>query len=566
MATQLVVRYGGTTHRFVVNTQVQVTAAGAVQAELAGSKLGDHHFDVSASLVGSTIELLVRIPSPPALVAAGAPFLMDVKQNLEVMRLANGVISLRAHPSSPGNRFTGGFHPRLEGHLANSGPGHLFYIDVDNVFLDVTLLAGVTNPKFAAPYLSASPLPTPPAGTPAHYGSKLFLYEYTRGRPALWAVNIPPAVKPDTKPAHFVMFYRPIGDANVPYKNVDDASSTSLMRYLLDPVIAPFFVLTIKGAKKLTQIQNCGFERQVSEAKKPVIFVTPQHHVSDYGDSANENWPKTLQHLKTALWADNHIGGSIATGLDLGKKALAGFSFGGIPLFAALKPHPKQIDELYLFDAKGFDPAALQKWFALGGKKLRMFGGGFEHKGMLDLEKALSTSSAITRPDTLDAWGTDRLYQTAVFMTALTDASASAPAGSLSARTGLFLASRLGNIGIELQGKSSAGAVIARSVKVPEVAEDEFAAVLASYTECFADPTCKTALNKEFKKSKTGPPVIPVATAADVSALAAAMVTRVQKTRHQWTVVGGRDSTGAFDRGTSFRGFLQQAIEAGNFP
>ena len=566
MATQLVVRYGGTAHRFVANTQVQVTAAGTVQKELAGSKLGDHHFDVSASLVGSTIELLVRIPSPPAL-ASSVPFLMDVKQNLEVMRLANGVISLRAHPTSPGNRFTGGFHPRLEGHLANSGPGHLFYVEVDNAFLHVTQLAGVTNAKFAAPYLSATPLPTPPAGTPAHYGSKLFLYEYTRGRPALWAVNIPPAVKPDTKPAHFVLFYRPIGDATVPYTNVDDASSTSLMRYLLDPVFGPFFVVTIKGAKKLTQIQNCGFERQVSEAKKPVIFVTPQHHANDYGDSANENWPKTLQSLKTALWAENHIGGSIATGLDLGKKALGGFSFGGNPLFAALKKHRKDIDELYLFDPKGFDPAALQQWFALGGKRLRMFGGGFEHKAMLDLEKALSTSSATTRPDTLDAWGTDRLYQTAVFMVALTDASAaSAPAGSLSARTGLFLASRLGNIGIELQGRSSAGTVIVRSLRVPEVAEDEFAAVLANYTECFADPACNAALVKEFAKSKATPPVIPVRTAADVSALAAAMVTRVQKTRHQWTVVGGRDSAGAFDRGTSFRGFLQQAIEAGNFP
>ena len=566
MATQLVVRYGGTTHRFVKNTQVQVTAAGAVQKELAGSKLGEHHFDVSASLVGSTIEVLVRIPSPSGL-AATLPFLMDVKQNVEVMRLASGVISLRAHPSSPGNRFTGAYHPRLEGHLANSGPGHLYYLDVDNTFLHVTPLAAVTNPKFIAPYVSAVPLPTPPAGAPPHAGAKLFLYEYTRGRPSLWAVDVPPAIKPETKTVHAVLFLRPIGDANVPYTNVDDASPTSLMRYLLDPVFGPFFVVTIKGAKKFAQTQNAGFERQVAQANKPVIFVTPNHHASDYGDAANATWPKALQSLKTALWAENHIGGTVANGLDLGKKALGGFSFGGVPVFAALNAHPKLVDELYLFDAKGFDGPTVQKWFALGGKRLRMVGGGFEHKAMLDLEKALNTSAATTRPDTLDAWGTDPLYTSATFMVPLTDSSvASAPAGSLSARTGLFLTSRLGNIGFELQARSAAGTVIVPSVKVPNLGVEEFSANLANYTECFADPACNTALVKEFLKLKTTPPVVPVGTAAGVNALIAAMVSRVQKTRHQWTVVGGRDSTGASDRGVSFSGFLQAAIQAGNFP
>ena len=568
MATQLVVRYKSTKHRFVVNTQVQVTVGGTVQKELPGSKLGDHHFDVSASLVGSTFEVLIRIPSPPAL-AATVPFLMDVTQNVEVIRLASGVISLRAHPTSPGNRFTGGYHPRLDGHMANAGPGHLYYLEVDNAFLHVTPLAAVTNAKFIAPYVSAAPFPPRPPGSPPHYGSKLFLYEYTRGRPALWAVNVPPAVKADLKLVHALLFLRPIGDATVPYTNVDDASPTSLMRYLLDPVFGPFFVVTVppSTAKKLTQIQNCGFERQVSEANKPVLFITPNHHASDYGDSANANWPQALQSLKTALWAENHIGGTVATGLDLGKKALAGFSFGGIPLFAALNAHPKLIDELYLFDTKGFNALALSNWFALGGKRLRMFGGGFEHKSMLDLEAQLKTSAATTRPDTLESWGDDPLYRSAVFITALSASSvATAPAGSLSARTGLFLVSRGARIGIELEGRSPSGTVIVRSLKLPTIGEEEFSAVLANYTECFADPACKVALDIQFAKLKATPPPVPVATAADVTRLVAAMVTSVQKTRHQWTVVGGRDSTGATDRGASFRGFLQTAIEAGNFP
>lgn len=571
MATQLVVRYGSTKHRFVKDTQVQVSVGGTVQKELTGSKLGEHHFDVSSSLVGSTLEVLIRIPSPPAL-AGSVPFLLDVKQNVEVVRLTTGVISLRAHPSSPGNRFTGGYHPRLDGHLVNSGAGHLYYLELDNAFLHVTPLAGVTNKKFVDPYVAAArfPAPAPPPAPqpPPHYGASLFLYEYTRGRPSLWPVSVPPALKPDVKTVHAVMFLRPIGDATTPYTNVDDASSVSLLRYLLDPVLGPFFVVRVaSGARKLTQIQNCGFERQVAEANKPVFFVSPQHHGTDYGDAANANWPKALQSLKTALWAQDHIGGSVATGLTLGKKALSGFSFGGIPMFAALGAQQKEVDELYLFDTKGFDAAVVKKWFALGGKRLRMFGGGFVHKAMLDLEAELKTSTATTRPDAIDEWGNDPLYRSAVFLTALSDSTvATAPAGSLSARTGLFLVSRNAKIGFELQGRSPSGAVLVPSLKLPTTGEEEFSATLANYTECFADPKCKVALDAEFRKVKDTPPPVPVTTAVDVTRLVAAMATRVQKTRHQWTVVGGRDSTGATDRGASFRGFLQTALEAGNFP
>src|SRR5262249_32662828 len=158
-ATQLVVRFGSTGHRFVATTQVQVTSGGTVQTELKlASKLGEHHFNLSALPIGSTLEVVIQIPSPSELAKKGVPFILDVKQNVEVIRLATGAVSLRAHPTSPGNRFTGRYHPRLEGQLVNSAAGHLYYLDLDNAFLNVLPLAGVRNTNYMSPYASAVPL------------------------------------------------------------------------------------------------------------------------------------------------------------------------------------------------------------------------------------------------------------------------------------------------------------------------------------------------------------------------------------------------------------------------
>jgi pimeloyl-ACP methyl ester carboxylesterase len=414
-------------------------------------------------------------------------------------------------------------------------------------------------------YVKAVSLPT---GPPAHYGAKFFVFEYTGGRPAVWAVVVPPAVKPDRSTVHALMFFRPVGDQALPYNNIDDATSKSLMRYLLDPLLGPFHAVTVAGVKKLAVVQNCGFERQVSEANKPIVFISPNSHMSDYGDSIGPKWPKLLRSMMIALWAENAVGQTVAHGLTLGKTAVGGFSFGGQAAFLALQSHPEAIDELYLFDSQGFNAATLRAWFARGGKKLRMLGGGMHHSEMLALDAALSSSSGTAIPETADYWMTDRLYLTAIFMTSLVSSSlGSPPPRSLSNITGLFLngpASK--GLGISLQGRAASGKVIVPSQDVPGVGGEELAAVLAAYTDCFFDPACKKALDKEFAKNKDTPPVIPISSAAEFNRLVSAMVERVKKLRHQWCVVGGKDSTGNTDRGKDFRGFLQLCIEKGNLP
>jgi hypothetical protein len=364
VATQLIVRFGNTEHRFVKNTKVELTTGGPPAPELKGSKLGKHIFAIPAAAVGNSFGLRIQIPAPPVLSATGVPTLLDIKQVLEVVRTSRGVVSLAPHRTNPGNRFVGGFHPRLEGHLENSGSGHIFYVTLDNTFLDVTELARLGNPDYLKPYDTA--IPAIPGATP-HYGAKLFLMEYTGGKPTLWAVVVPDAVKPDLKLVHALLFYRPIGDQPQQYTFIDEKpllKPRPLIRYLLDPPPPPppvvtgrFFVVQIGGAKKLTKVQFCGFERQVAEAKKPVIFVTPIPHTSDFGDSSNQRWPTLMTSLMLALWAGDAVGKSVAQGLTLGRKAIGGFSHGAMVAFAALTVRPEAVDEVYLFDPPKFESA-----------------------------------------------------------------------------------------------------------------------------------------------------------------------------------------------------------------
>ena len=178
MATRLIVRFRNTGHRFVKTTTVELTTGGSPVPELKGSKLGKHIFDIPG--VGSSLSLRIQIPVPPPPPPPTPPVLvpplLDVTQILEVIRTPQGVVSLVPHRTNPGNRFVGGFHPRLEGQLKNSGSGHIFIVTLDNTFLDVTALTRRGHPDYLKTYDSAIPSV---AGAAPHYGAKLFLMEYT---------------------------------------------------------------------------------------------------------------------------------------------------------------------------------------------------------------------------------------------------------------------------------------------------------------------------------------------------------------------------------------------------
>jgi len=584
MATRLVVRYGHLDHRFVKTTTVQLTLTGPPEPEAKGSSLGNHIFDISAAFVGNSLELKIVIPVPPVMVAAGftSPPLMQIRQVLEVIRTSAGLVTLQPHASSPGNRFVGGFHPRLRAQSVNSAAGHIYTIDVDNTFLKVNRIAGAANTRFTKPYVDAKTPIVPGAVT--HYGCRLNLYEYTGGKPNLWPVLIPPAVKEDLKTVHALLFYRPA--SSVQYKTMEDADSGSLMRYLLDPdPAAPFFVDPRKPTTaKIEIISNCGFERSVSEAKKPLIFVSPLPHGGDYGHAGTTRWPDLIQSLKTALWAEDDIGQKVAQGLVLGRTAAGGFSFGGLVAFsmveAALKlppsapgkPPPDPLHELYLFDCRDFtaaDQNNVKTWFAKGGKKLRMIGGGLFHAKMLALAAQIKSPDASVIPAT-DDWVTNDLYKAAVDFHKFDPSTSLGPTpGSVSDRTGLFLIGpAAGKPGIALEGRDRSSATVVKSQNAFGFGSEEFTAGAMLYHDSFKVLPRPNGLDKEFQRHKPPetPPPVPLDNGPNGVRLITALEGRCKAIRHQWTVVGGQDSARKTDRLGAFKGFLQLCIEQGNFP
>jgi hypothetical protein len=578
VATQLIVEYGNTKHRFVKNTKIDLTFTGPPEPEQKGSKIGNHIFNLSPLAVGNVFTLKISIPAPAILANAGTPNLLEIKQIMEVIRTPQGVVSVVPHKTTPGNRFVGGFHPRLTGFMQNAGAGHIYHLVVDNAFLDVTALARKANPDYLKDYDAAKPVIATAA---PHYGSRMFLMEYTGGKPALWIVNIPDSVKPDRKSIHTLLFFRPIGQAPQKYTFIDEPPllrPTPFNRYFLDPppsgFAGPFFVVEKIGTtnnKKLTTTQFCGFERQIAESKQPVIFVTPVPHVGDFGDSANARWATLMPSLVNALWAGDAIGQSVATGLTVGKKVIAGFSHGAMVAFTALQNVPAAPDELYLFDPARFDApqlALLTAFIARKGRKLRMVGGGMSHDGMIGFAAGKGADVTV-KPTAANYWLTDKLYLAAITMTTFEPSTVATPrANSISKLTGLFLVGPASKgIGTALQGRSKANAEIVSSRDVPNMGAVELATESASYVDCFFDPACKTGLDAEFKKSKPpGAPVVPVDTAGEFDRFIEALVKRTKAMRHQWSVAGGEDSSGATDRLGTFKGFLQLCIEAGSFP
>lgn len=574
MATQLIVEFGNTKHRFVKNTTVELVLTGPPETALKGSVPGKHMFAISSASVGNSLTLRIRIPAPPVLAAAGTTNLLDVKQVLEVVRTPAGVVTLVPHKTSPGNRFVGGFHPRLTGHLKAAGAGHLFVIALDNTFLDVSELARKGNPEYLKPYDAATPIL---AGAAPHYGAKLRLMEYTGGKPTLWVVVIPDAVTPALKSVHLLLFFRPIGDAPQKYTFIDEApllKPRPVVRYLLDPSAStgPFFVVNFRGARKLTKTQLCGLERQVAEARKPLVFATPVPHSGDFGDSCNKNWSRLMPSLMLALWAGDAVGQSVPQGLALKRIAIGGFSHGAKVTLAALAAHPEVVDECYLFDPPTFGDAqtsVISGWTKRGGKRLRLIGGGMVHEALIAFAAGKGPNVTVN-PAKADYWLTSPLYLAAINMTKFDSSLATAAAPqSLSGLTGLFHigpASR--GIGVAMQGRNSSNAVVVAARDVSSMGAEELAADGAAYVECFLDAKCKVALDAEFAKLKPSvkAPKVPLGSSAEFDALIGGLTRRVRGMRHQWTVVGGEDSGGKADRQGTFKGFLQLCIEQGDFP
>jgi hypothetical protein len=315
---------------------------------------------------------------------------------------------------------------------------------------------------------------------------------------------------------------------------------------------------------------SCGWERQLSEANKPVVLVHPVPHDTAFDDAVGLHSLALLDAVIRTLWSDSHVGQSLASGVTLGKTAVGGFSFGGDELFVMFnqvvpppKDNPKakavknsdKIDELYLFDVNGFDAhtADVTAWFKTGGKKLRMVG-GMLHTSMLALAKTLGSPDATVKPDKADFWQTNDLYQDAVNLDEFSPSTAATP-NAFSSKVRMFESTRTrGNTAVVLEGRDAKG----KSVGTGEI-------LLCSTREAAGMIEVIPLTPKKSVPKGCPISIIPVKTADDLTNNLNVARFTVKWVRHQWAVCGGDDSTNRRDRGTGFKGYLQQCLEQSGF-
>jgi hypothetical protein len=577
MAIRLAVNYLNTAHRFVTTAQVTLTLNGTAENEAKDSKPGQRRWDITDT-VGTNLELRVLIPEPAGS-GLGKP-LLDLKQVLQVIALAGGANSLtpKGTAACPDT-----FNPRLTGQLVAASSGRRFEINVDLTFLDVTdyyqarthRLDEYTNmPQTNPPRQSGVATGLVPNTDPLpHYGTKLRILEFTGGKPVTWAVLIPPAVKPDSNRIGTVLFFRP---AMTTYTNTDDLDigkndshdcdppAGALLRYLGDPLpeATPFFSQPKGGScKSWKTFPCCGWEKQISNANKCALFVHPFPHGIDYGTIVLSKFPEILASLCKILWADGTIGASVCADLRLARIAVSGFSAGGDATFACLKSRPEKIDELYLFDPNGTgsNQTAIEAWFRRGGKKLRMFGGGFQQASMMTIAKDLASSDASVLPQSGTAWG-DAIYHVAVHCAAsdpkvtMFNAPTDTNLGVLSTLTNMFVASAEWSGALNMEGHLPSGTVVKGVI-----------------SDCIPEEAGVAALSLVNDSRNTGKKlydvklIFPIATAADFNQNLQAISVLKKNIRHQWPVVGGSENSIDTNRGLTFAGYLYLAINGSGF-
>lgn len=533
-------------NRLTSTAKVEVKEGGKAVSEAPGSVHGRRAFEVSDA-VGTKVELHFTIPP----LTSGGSDILNFTQAMEVAAGSKGGVAL--NPSSVG-RFAGDFHPRLfpKPKMVAAGKGRICQIEIDLTFIDMTDQAGSNG--LLVDYDSMKPAFS---GKPDHYDCTLRLLECTKGKPVAWVVLISPAMKAQQGLALVpgMLFFRPATGVN--YADCDnvDLKGAGVLRYLGDPpstapFLTPFFgVLTVTPHDWIA-FPNCGWERQLAEAKKPVVFIHPVPHVADFGIASGASALSLMEAVMRTLWSDGHIGRSVKSGLKLGKAVVSGFSFGGDHAFTAFKNIGDRVDELYLFDPNGFGSHVgdLTTWFRKGGKKLRMIG-GMLHDSMLSLAKSLGSPDATVKPDTADYWQNNDLYQAAVFIEEFSTTSATA--GAFSKKTGMFEAKKTkGDTAVLFEGRDSSGKAVG-SQEVLNCSNREAAAMIE--------------IVKRFPVKKKPVPVIPVKNSADLSVNISVIQEFVRWIRHQWPVCGGDDKAGHRDRGADFVGYLHQCLDKSSF-
>ena len=170
------------------------------------------------------------------------------------------------------------------------------------------------------------------------------------------------------------------------------------------------------SAKTFRENPFCGFEDQLNASGKNLVLFMPLPHITSYGLGEGPPTVDTVKALLDALWIENAISVFDLRPPIMTRFAIGGFSSGGNTALQSVRFHPKEIDELYLFDpGRWTGNERLASWIkAAPNHRLRMTGGGYNQLNMINKVKELAGSDVLLINDRLDYWHTNKLYHGAL--------------------------------------------------------------------------------------------------------------------------------------------------------
>ncbi len=289
--------------------------------------------------------------------------------------------------------WEGPAHPRCSVLSFSAGDNILAEIALDLRFIDVTAYWDWMHSEvhrlrpFNAHFFVATeedymvPEPPPELDGSAIDGCQVRLLQYTGPEgPAVWAAVIPEAVRGLSGAAiNSLLFFPPARGA--PYYDIRGFNRGQLNRYLCRPPRpeTPYFVDRFDDTWWNQNHPRCRFASQLTNSGKPVVLVMPAASGSDFGAACGRGAKALIGSVLTALWSGEHIGTFVREGLEPGRLAVGGFSYGGQVAIDCWRRNQLDIDELYLFDPNPgkFNryKSAMASWSR--GKMVRLIGGWY---------------------------------------------------------------------------------------------------------------------------------------------------------------------------------------------
>lgn len=237
---------------------------------------------------------------------------------------------------------------------------------------------------------------------------------FTGGTPLVWICSVPNGLAAHGNGStSCLVFYRP---ANYSYARLGQPHDGSAVgRYFLKPkpdsdASAQFWehdhCVTDSGGFNLVR---CGFENAIDESRVAMVMLHPWPSGSSFGAASTAALPSLCEGAIRLLRVKKALCKAVAN-VSLGRLGLAGFSRGGLGMFAALKANMPRVRELYAFDCVA--PAAasgdIVQWFnSHDSNALRLVGGVFNVSNYTSIKRTISPSGKARTDLTVTPQGAD---------------------------------------------------------------------------------------------------------------------------------------------------------------